>query len=254
MSWAAELRLFTNYRFDERDKAASLFRFLNSAGVFAPERFDAHEPVRKAYAPDALDEPISLLCGHPQYLYGEILLRGAKGHYLAWFKWSQASVSRWHIYLSQRFFDRPKAVEELTEFVAGLCSKFPPLYGGVAPKEDWDAKHVLVTRVPGGETHEKVGLDISECLPGIYWGTVFGAPVVGRLGLKEMAGRLPVARSIDLGEGGLLLVLRESPFTPELPERLRHDREVAHLIGGQYFFDKDDPDKVCAPVIKRGEG
>lgn len=249
---AAELLLFTDFKFNDRQKASSLFEFLNATTkTFIPQRCDTQEPVRKPYTPDKLEEATDLLSGYPEHLYGEIFLQGANGTYLAWLRWTSAKTSLWHIYLAKGYLSKSSNVEELLEFTIGLCNRFPPLYGGIAAKEDWDAKHKLLRTSPtGGESHEKVGLDITSCLPGIYWTTIFGPAVSARLELKKRTSTLPIERAITLNNGGTILVLRKSPVSPELSERLSHDQEIIDAIGAEYFFDKNHPEKKCPPVVE----
>jgi hypothetical protein len=77
--------------------------------------------------------------------------------------------------------------------------------------------------------------------------TIFGERAVAHFGRRKLE-RLPVHRAIDLGDGGLALVLREHPFKPARPSRLRHDVHIAELLGREYFFDVKHPEKECRAV------
>lgn len=249
------LVLYSDYQFNTGPKAAALFDLLKEAGEnFAPVRYDVKEPVRKAFPADDPREPVKLLSGSPRHKAGGLLLRGARFGFEAHFKWSEGEVKAWRLSLGDDFFDVPARRDAFLDFVVRLCQKFPVLYGGGAPAEDWEAKHWLVTKSNGGETRRKRGLDIEECLPGVYWLTVFGGPLVKFFG-REKLEHLPAHRVLDLGRGGLALALREHPFEPrDASERLAGDAEVVSRLGRQYYFDIENPQKGCEaiPGVTRG--
>jgi hypothetical protein len=57
-----------------------------------------------------------------------------------------------------------------------------------------------------------------------------------------------VFRCLVLGNGGVVLQMRESPLTPELPKRLEHDRRIIDELGYEYFFDIADLERTCTPI------
>jgi hypothetical protein len=242
-------RLFTRHAFDGREKARELFSLLNEAPEpFRPARYDVGEPVRRAYNPDDLGEPFELLSGAPEHESGGLLLKGAKYQSLAHYSWVEGEVSSWDIYLGSSFFRQVARVESYLAFVGSLCRAFPVLYGAAADEEDWRAKHWLVTPLPGGgNTETQIRPDLRRCLPGVYWLTHFGPPLVEFFGRSRLA-RLPVHRVLDLGEAGMTLLLRPSPFQPDLDARLRGDREIIAALASQYFFDIADPTRSCEAI------
>lgn len=248
--------LYIGYQLDRPEKAVELLEFFNEqGGVFAPVRYGPREPLKKVFDPDDLGEPAQLLSRSPEHSAGSIWLKGAKHRSLAWIKWSAGDVSSWDMFLDDKFFARPAQTAQFIEFLAELCRRFPVLYGGAAPSEDWDAKHWKVERGPtGGEALRKMGLELDECLPGVYWATIFGAKCVKTLGRAKIEG-LDAHRIVDLGPGGLLAVLREHPFKPERDERLRQDKMAMRALGERYFFSIDDPAKGCKaiPGVTRGK-
>jgi hypothetical protein len=244
--------LYTRHKFDSRQKAAELFDLFEEAGgTFKPSRFGASEPAKRVYDPKKRSAALKLLSGAPDFEGGGVMLKGSKFKFLAWITWQAApeAVSTWHMWLDEKFFQKDERVEEFFEFVEKLCARFAILFGGACPEEDWDAKHWV--NVKGALA--KTGAALDRCLPGVYWLTAFGAPLVEHFGREKFEG-LPVRRVLDFGANGLGLVLRESPYEPGKAERLRHDSEVAKLLGADYFFDAAAPEKECRPVpsVTRG--
>jgi hypothetical protein len=92
-----------------------------------------------------------------------------------------------------------------------------------------------------------MGLELDECLPGVYWLTLFGAPLVKHFGRKKLEG-LPAHHVLDFGDNGLGLMLSETPFDPGPSERLRRDQEIISKLGSQYFFDMNNPQAGCEAI------
>ena len=247
--------LYTRHEFDSPEKAAELFSFFDEAGSpFKPARFDSREPVSRVYDPAELSEPAGLLSRPPNFKHGGIMLKGAKYRFLAWITWRAGDINQWYMWLGEKFFDRARGVEEFTGFIARFCERFPVLFGGSCPDEDWGAKHYHVIDGPGrGTTKFKIGEELDKCLPGVYWLTVLGPQLVEHFG-RERIESLPVWRVLDLGAGGLGLVLRDSPYRPELSERLGHDAEIMRLLGEEYFFDVSQRKRPCKPIPSVTEG
>lgn len=246
--------LYTRHKFDSRKKAAELLKAFNEVGgAFKPARFGDREPVRKAYDPRKLSEPSRLLSGAPDFEGGAVMLKGAKYKFLAWIKSEPEpeEISTWEMWLSDQFFERAEHVEEFVRFLTLLCERFPILFGSACPNEDWEAKHWV--SVKGGPFLSKAGTTLDRCLPGVYWMTVFGPPLVEHFG-RERIESLPVWRVMDFGAGGLGVVLRDSPYRPEKKERLSQDAEIMRLLGEDYFFDAVRPERPCRPVpsVTRG--
>lgn len=236
--------LHTRHKFDSREKAAELLGFFDeSGGPFKPARFGQTERVKGVYDAAKPDEAIDMLAR------GGIMLKAKKYRFLAWFRSQSGEFSTWHMWLSEKFFERAARVDEFVAFIAKLCERFPILFGGACPQEDWDAKHMLQE----GYTTSRLGDALGKCVPGVYWMTVFGPPLVEHFGREKIEG-LPAQRVLDLGPGGLGIVLRESPYEPERPERLKQDAGIARLLGEDYFFDVTRPEKECKPIpsVTRG--
>jgi hypothetical protein len=247
MLWAF---FFSDYRFDDEAKATALLEYLEEAGgPFAPARYGEHEPARQPYTPEARAEAARLLAGHPRHLGGDLALRGARNLFRAAFRWYVHGPLIWDFEVDDSFFTDAARAEEFADFVGGLCRRFPVLFGGAAPEGDWMAKNWIVEYHPDGSLRrtKQVGLNIEGCLPGVYWLTVFGPALVEHFGRRNLE-RLPTHRVIDLGDAGLLLMLRALPSAPEPPTRLRHDQKIVGALGAEYFFDIGRREKKCRPI------
>jgi hypothetical protein len=248
MIWS---KLYTRYEFNTERKAAELFEFLeNSGGVFSPTRFGSGEPVRKRYVAGSREEVVNLLWGSPKYTHGAIFLKGVSHHALSVFRWVKSRVSTWELYLDDEFLRGPEKVQEFINLLTSICNKFPLIFGWAAPDEDWRAKHWQVEYDERGRSRgsRKLGTDLENGLPGVYWITIFGPHLTRCFGGTSIA-KLPVHRVLQLHEAGTGIIVRESPYEPLLTERLEQDRRIMELLGAQYFFDIKDPAKKVIKIL-----
>ena len=249
-------KLYTPYEFNTERKAAELFDFMESSGgIFAPTRFGFGEPVRKHYVAGSREEAVNLLCGSPKCTHGAIFLKGASHRSLSVFRWVRSRVSTWEFYLDDEFLSGPEKVQEFINLVTSICNKFPLIFGWVAPDEDWRAKHWQVEYDERGRSRgsRKLGTDLENGLPGVYWITIFGPHLTRRFGATSIA-ELPVHRVLQLREAGTGIVVREFPYEPPLAERLEQDRRIMELLGAQYFFDIRDPAKEIIKILDDSNG
>jgi len=244
------LTLFTDYRFDTLQKSVEFLTLLNTAeSMFAPVRFGEGEPVRRKFEEHNLDEPSKILSGYPDYQGGGLLIKGAKYKYLAVFRWKASGLAAWNIYLSDQLFDRPERGERFLRFVAALCERYTIAYGYGASDEDWNATHWLYEETPnGGVSQKRVQYDMERCLPGPYWLTMFGQPLIEYFG-REKIERLPSHLIMNMGQKNIAVLLSNSPFEPSLEERLRQSAKIASQLGSGYFFDINDIGKACRPIL-----
>jgi len=242
------LTAFTTNKCDTPYKAGELLEFFGGKGSpFAPNRYGRSEEAKQKVDRKNMSDPAEILSGAPGAPGGSIFLKGAKFKFQASLQWSRTGISDWYIELDDKFFDEAERTEQFVDFIARLFTKFPAAFGGAAPEEDWKAKHWLIETTKYGEVHRKVGLELGQCLPGIYWLTIVGEMFVEQWG-KDKLSQLPVHRVVDLGGKGLLLVVRESPYSGSQTERQRQDKQIADRIGAQFFFDITNPEKKCSGV------
>jgi len=243
------LRLATHYRFDTMEKAASLFTFLNDSGVFVPVRYDDSEPVRKPYDSENVHEPSQLLSGEPDHRDGGIALKGAKYKSLVTIGWSVHGRGGMSFSLDLAFFAKQGRIAELIAFLTALCDRYPFIYGYGSSIEDWEMTHRRRVESPDGFVSDiKVQTDYERCLPGVYWLTIFGAPLVSYFGHTALE-TLPVAQVLKLGNGSIgLLLTSSSPFASPGNDRRALAATIMDRLGSQYFFDINDIGKACLPI------
>lgn len=242
------MALFTHYQFDREEKAHELLAFMGEFdSVFAPVRYDMSEPVRRPYNAKDLSEPSRILSDYPQHQSGSLVLKGAKYQYLLWVSWGN-SLSSWHISLSPKYFSQQERTMEFVRFIMNLCDKYQMVYGYGGAEEDWQATHWVVEPLASGSTaRKKAQYDMERCLPEPSWFTVFGKALQTHFdpGLLKS---LPVHQIFEVGQHMIGMLMHESPFQSERPERLRQAHEIAILLGSEYFFDINDLDKVCRAI------
>lgn len=230
--------LHTRHQLNTDSEVAALMDLLCAPdSPVLPAFFGAVEPVNKVLDGDSWAEATALLAGGSKRNAGNIMLRTADTGCLSWIRWHSSRATTWQFFIDQSLLRTENGLGELKGFFAKLCERFPAIAGGGAPYEDWQAKHWRKVVSPGGaEGIQKIGFDFRGGLTGVYWLTVLGQEAVMHFG-KEKLLALPVHECIDLGAGGVMLVLRPAPFAPALAARLAQDREIAGILGRDYFFD-----------------
>lgn len=235
---------FSRHQFNTDDEASDLLRLINEYGALVPTHFEErykrvdHLPF---YRSNNLTQPIKLLKAGSLYLKNSF--------YEATFGWQRKFPARWDIKLYDAFFEESGRLLMLVDFVTSLCRRFPVLFGGVAPEEDWEAKHWLTeTGDNGGQIKRCYGAYMVRSLPGIYWLTIFGTQLVSHFGHETIKGLEMIHSCIDLGTNGLEIMMRENPTEDTLVRRMEHDYQVVEALGKEYFFDIEDLSMPCRPI------
>lgn len=242
------LTAFTRHKLDTSERAREFLEFLSEDdSPLKPAKYGVSEEVKHVFDRMNLDDPVQLLSGEPGNSWGGIFLKGAKYKVHASIAWNGSGISDWFIEIDDEFFLKGDGTAQFIQFVARLFSKFPAMFCGIAPEEDWKEKHWLVERTDYGEVHNKRGLEISHCLPGIYWVTLMGRALVQRFGKSNLQ-QLPIHQVVDLDDQGSLLVLREGPFSASLNKRQEQEKQIVSLIGDQFFFDIHNLGKTCEEI------
>jgi hypothetical protein len=241
-----DIVLFTTHRFDTDRKAEQFLQLLvDEGGPFAPSRFDRAEPVKRAFDRAHSKEAARLLSGSPSHKSGELFLKGAAHKALMWLRWSQtAPIQTWRLYLDDAYFTRGAGSDQL----GSIIDKFPgPLvFAAAATRDDWRRKHYRITEEDGGTTEEKLGMDLRNCLPGVYWMTVFGPDLVELFGTDNLLA-LPVEQARARKGGAVQLILTADPVR-HAEERQRREQQVVDALGPAHFFDLQKPEKRCPKV------
>jgi hypothetical protein len=233
-------------------------------GAFRPERCDTAEPLKEAFDPSDLSEPVRWLSQPGAdfkfkrsksfrlegYIsnrhYPKIWTRDTKNgplipkvpkrpepHFLTvwtiWFDWISL---------------RKVGVDVLKQFAIQMFSISKSEYGFLTPESDHLRKNFLVTQLPSGSTSSKfIGTDPQYGVPGVYWFNLFGPKYLMWLGPEIKT----VPATVGLLEGGgISLEFGESPEDAESEEVLGREGEAINILGPNKFFDIRQPER--API------
>jgi hypothetical protein len=117
---------------------------------------------------------------------------------------------------------------------------FPMLYGLGCVQEEYDAKHMVVSTRHGLTATGLKGVataDFLHFLPGVYWLTIFGKPLVDHLGADQLLQRDDVTVT-RLGDFGIATWLREPAVPVDLERRLKAERHIAAALDPALFYDR----------------
>jgi hypothetical protein len=119
-----------------------------------------------------------------------------------------------------------------------LCDRLGPVWGHTEITAEYDAKNI--SREGGGMM--AIGVDFSRCLPGVYWLNFYGRTYRDFIGRE----RLLSAPAYDVREvgDGVLLRLHADPTKWDSPEYQATERQVLAHVGPQFFFSRQNPDRV----------
>ncbi len=232
------LILHSRHAFKTEAEAKRLLDFLEQAkGIAQPSYFDKNEPIGKALNAKTQPNAVALLSGAPVHKLGSVMLRSKDDRFLADIKWHSTKPLKWLLEFKGDALGEQAGWQALIAFAEEISKEFPAIAGGCAHYEDWKAKHWRdVVSAGGAAGVQKVGFDFRGPLTGVYWLTILGADAVAHFGKAKLQA-LPVHACMDLGAGGVMLVMRPDPLAPALAERLTQDRAVAAALGSEYFFD-----------------
>jgi hypothetical protein len=229
--------LYTLHKAWEAETLSMFWDHLNTPLV-SPKRYDSVERAKIPFAPEAVEEATKLYAEN-----GFLFVKGEKDGFLAVLS-GRKGFSNWDLWLNIRAMEGGKRQHWL-DWIYGLCRTLPPRYGYGCSSMEYDAKHQRVRSLPGGgAATEWVGISKDEFhryLPGLYWLTIFGPELVQAFGKERLLGlRGVVAMEIDPNQVAVQL---DEPVIPEdITARLQREREIADLLGPQYFFDGDRPE------------
>jgi hypothetical protein len=241
-----KLYALSRYEFDTPEKAHALLELLAEAPV-PPQTFGSSEPAREKLVRDSWPEAARMLCSTPQRSGGTIFFQSKKPRSTIMIQWSSGSVSEWYWELDDAVLARAGGAAAVADFMGRLFREFPAVFAGVSPEEEWHAKHWLVEKLEYGRMEQRVGFDLQGCLPGVYWMTVFGKELVEHFGAARLRAT-PVAQAMDLGAGGMALVLETGPAAAKQRALAAEEDRLREAIGDEYFFDITRRDRRCTPV------
>jgi hypothetical protein len=236
---------YTRERFNTPAKAKKALKFLSKASpAFEPTAFGSSEPIRVPFTPANWAEAVELLSGGEGGLSGDILLKCGKSKGILWIRWSSGrEIQDWSLTVPSPYLRGSAFTGEFVEYLRLLSGIAPLLFGGASTRADWERKHLQRTNE---STMSKQGVDLGPCLPGVYWFTIFGQKL--REHFRTRLEELSVEERIDLDNGaaGIILTPRPDADSALLRER---EKAVTAALGGDYFFDINQPNKTCKKLL-----
>jgi hypothetical protein len=234
MSQELILTLYTLHQLSEHDVVQRLWACLD-VPLVQPIRYDSVERARKPFAPNLHGDAVSLYGRE-----GILFVRGNKDGFLAFFSRERNGLSLWRFYLNASAVKGNKCKLWL-QWIFDLCETFPVLYGMGCSTVEYDAKHLVLEYFPdGGRARKTYGVAIREFfqyLPGIYWMNIFGKEL--KQAFKTRMQMLEHLSKVKyLAQDQVLIQIGDSVFTENMDERLRIEKEMADLLGAEYFFDR----------------
>jgi len=200
-----------------------------------PRRYDVIERTRKRFSPEAYTDAAALYREK-----GFLLVRGGKDGFVVTFSRVRNGMSVWRFYLNAGAVNG-KRRDLWLQWLFELCEALPVLYGYACSTAEHEARHLVVKDLPGGEQFARMHGDsvreFFQYMPGIYWLTLFGKELH-----QTFKARWPLLEGqakVKFLTGGQVAVQLAGPVFPkDMAERLQTGRDIAGVLGTQYFFDQ----------------
>jgi len=205
-------------------------------------RFDSVENAKKSFnaqfsvaAPRIYDDT------------GTVMVIGEGNNFVAGFHRITSKLSVWNIFLKDFNANETKWLE----WILKVCDVLPLFFASGCSSQEFDAKHLLVRATPqGGRVKSWQGVandQLGQMLPGFYWLSIFGSDIASALKLSALNGRADIKERV-LSAGQLAVWLNEPVVPINLDRRLQTESKLVSVIGPEYFFDKEAPEKKVQPI------
>lgn len=225
------LSFFTEKDLKHPDLAKNLLKILYVQGYkFAPEKYDAG----KRWEPIHSDNRNSLVekWSHSN----NILMRGDKEYksevaiHMGFA--ASADYNNIIIWVEESYFTSSNHINNFLEMSIAIYELLSPTYGQIHQTLD-TIKMATVTDPKYGETI--VPTNLRKGLPGVYWANFFGHHLVEKIS-KVALSRIPCERIGELDDGGILLVLTQSPLKPSNTTFRSRQKSAKDIIGNELFY------------------
>lgn len=246
--------IYSRATFDTEERANEIIRYLLAHPAFRPDRFGQSEPLRR-FTEDKVGLAVAMLENrpgqdlNPERVLSSILFQRSKHPWCAYgLTWSKLphrafEMSTYRVeasYLRQR-----EHLMGWLGFIYGLLAVHDAWYALFALEEETQFKNYLTWRTQhprardpayGVQSSRGVGLELTEGIPGIYWGNYFGSFYVNWFG-KEAFEKLPYQAKHWLPSGGMFFTTAPTPFEWNTLEAVQLQQEVKATLGADTFFD-----------------
>lgn len=240
--------------------ARDLLKFIATydSTFYCPEKCDVYEPLREVFDPCDQSEPIQWL----SQAGGRVLVKKTKPFRYEGFVenmrnvqiWEDGSptprplptervfLTEWCLWLGLKLLTL-KSLDQLIQFFIDLYLVSDGDYGSLTMEEDHKNKNYLITPMGKWASHKFVGDKLEYCLPGVYFGNIFGKLYVDWFGTDRFVS-LPCHTLSELSDGSYYVQSSADLFYYRNPEGARLDRQIIEYLGTEAFFDIRDPARV----------
>lgn len=224
-------------------------------GFLEPDKCDVYEPIKERFNCSNLRLPIRWL----SQLGSQLLIeKKHKFEYIGVFNnrripkmWSDDFhlsdnyddpflLSEISFHIHKKILDE-KPLEYLVDFFRFLFNKMNGEYGYLAIEDEIHTRHNFNFLKDGVEFSEYKGLEIDDCLPGVYWLTAFGKTITEFLD-SEFFKKPPCYKVLDQRDGVFIFKTAEHPNYYETD--LERSYTIIESFNQSFFFDRRFPDKI----------
>lgn len=210
--------------------------------VYLPMRYNHCEPINSVYDPKQPTGAIEMLS-----IWGSILLKRKNPKYLVNIKTGGRETKRWCFHMSKEYYRGEKQCNEFIELLKQLFECFSPIYAVVSLESDHIEKHSVFEP----ETGQALGTRgykwfSGEGLPGVYWLSIFGEPLVEYFGEEKLL-NLEAVNSFNLTNKCIAVQAYSVPNENDREWRRSREQAIAKQLGEEYFFDNRYYSKLKLP-------
>ena len=246
----------------ESEGSKRLLRFIADYdnGFFCPEKCDVYEPVREIFDPDNLRDPVRWL----SQTSGMVMFKKSKLFRYEGFVenrrfpnfWVAGNekpeprsadpifLTEWCLWLRVKLL-KLKSIEYVRRFFIELALVSEADFGFMTMQEDHEKKNYLITKEDGQIVSQRfVGDNLEVCLPGVYWGNIFGKLYVDWFGEKKFL-TLPCYLKEKLPGGSYYVQSSDDLYYFDKPKAINHDKAIRKHLNARAFFDIRYPKRRC---------
>ena len=136
-------------------------------------------------------------------------------------------------WVEESFFRSYENIDSFLHLSRSIYHLMQPDYGSIHQTQNTLDMLTYDTKL-GKKT---VATDLNKGIPGIYWANFFGPKIVAKIG-KERLLSVPSNKTMQLHDGGLLILTSPSPIAPTEPENSKKREEIRAMLGENSFIPK----------------
>lgn len=199
-------------------------------GVLKFNKYDYKEPLKKELDINKLIEVKQMF----DY-YGNALFKGKNKQSMSVNSYNEG-INIWmgSLVINKNLSNSISDIISLIEF---FSDKDQIIFGNICSEVEYNLKHKVLTQ----HSYSWKGVsrfDFFKFLPGIYWYTIFGKELVESIG-KDKFKNLPNVTYTKPKDGCIAFHLNEPIDSEDLEARIAKEKELAKIIGQNYFYDKE---------------